>query len=293
MQPVVDLAVDYARPLDLDALWDYWAARVIVGVEECDRRVYRRGVHLPGGPGVLELRRDRDGLRAAAMLTDPGDAETARLLAARTIDAGAEPAAVVAGLGEHPWLGPLVRARPGLRAPRHPGTFEVTLRAVLAQQVSLRAARTHTARLVQATGTALAEPVGSVTHLFPTPVQVLSVADDGGVLAMPASRRRAVLALADAAASGLDLDGDDPDEVERALLVLPGIGPWTAQYVRMRALDDPDAFCGTDLVLRRTAERLSGAPLEPTGAEFAPWRTYAAHHLWRHAQLSRTGEEAR
>ena len=67
----------------------------------------------------------------------------------------------------------------------------------------------------------------------------------------------------------------------------PGIGPWTEQYVRMRALGDADAFCGTDLVLRRTAERLGGGPLDPTGAEFAPWRTYAAHHLWRAAQLHR------
>src|SRR5699024_3681214 len=149
------------------------------------------------------------------------------------------------------------------------------------------AARTVTARLVQAVGTELGEPVGSLTHLFPTPVQVLSVADDGAALAMPAARRRAVLALADAAAGGLDLDRGDPAEVGRSLLALPGIGPWTEQYVRMRALDDPDAFCGSDLVLRRTAQRLGGGPLDPVGAEFAPWRTYAAHHLWRAAQLAR------
>ncbi len=295
MHPALDLDVRYTPPLDAEALWDYLAARVVAGVEECDGATYRRSVQLPGGPAVLVLQRTGDGVggeagtgqvRAGAVLWDPADAEAARQLAARTIDAGADPAAVVEHLGRHPWLGGLVRARPGLRAPRHPGTFEVALRAVLAQQVSLRAARTHTARVVQAVGTALPEPVGGVTHLFPTPVQVLSLADDGAALAMPASRRRAVLALADAAADGLDT-GRGADEVEAALLALPGIGPWTAQYVRMRALDDPDAFCGTDLVLRRTAERLSGMPLDPTGAEFAPWRTYAAHHLWRAAQLAR------
>ena len=97
-----------------------------------------------------------------------------------------------------------------------------------------------------------------------------------------------MLALADAVAGGFDLDRGDPAEVGRSLLALPGIGPWTEQYVRMRALDDPDAFCGSDLVLRRTAERLGGGRLDPTGAEFAPWRTYAAHHLWRAAQLART-----
>lgn len=292
MHALVDLDVAYTTPLDAEALWDYLAARVIAGVEECDRLTYRRAVHLPGGPGVLVLRRSGDQVRAGAVLSAAADAGAARELALRTIDAAADPAAVLDGLGAHPWLGELVRTRPGLRAPRHPGTFEVALRAVLAQQVSLRAARTVTARVVQAAGTALPAPVGSLTHLFPTPVQVLSLADDGAALAMPASRRRAVLALAEAAAAGLgDTGGDsaagDPDAVEQALLALPGIGPWTAQYVRMRALDDPDAFCGTDLVLRRTAERLSGAPLDPTGAEFAPWRTYAAHHLWRAAQLAR------
>ena len=287
MHPVVDLDVSYSPPLDADALWDYLAARVAAGVEECETATYRRAVHLPGGPGVLVLQRSGGHVRAAAVLSEPADAEAARELALRTNDAGADQAVVLGGLGEHPWLGELVRARPGLRAPRHPGTFEVALRAVLAQQVSLRAARTLTARVVRKVGTALAVPVGSVTHLFPTPVQVLSLADEGAALAMPASRRRAVLALADAAADDQLADVRAPAEVEQALLALPGIGPWTAQYVRMRALDDPDAFCGTDLVLRRTAERLSGEPLDPSGAEFAPWRSYAAHHLWRAAQLAR------
>lgn len=286
MQPV-DLEVTYTAPLDVDALWDYWAARAIAGVEHWTGQVYQRAVQLPGGPAVLRFVRTGSGLRAGALLTDLADAEAARVVVLRTIDAGADPAAVLEHLGPHPWLGDLVRSQPGLRAPRHPGGFEVALRAIVAQQVSLRAARTVTARLVQAVGTELAAPVGSITHLFPTPVQVLSVADDGAPLAMPAARRRAVLALADAAAGGLDLDRGEPAEVGRSLLALPGIGPWTAQYVRMRALDDPDAFCGSDLVLRRTAERLGGGRLDPTGAEFAPWRTYAAHHLWRAAQLAR------
>lgn len=286
MQPV-ELDVAYTPPLDVEALWDYWAARAIAGVEHAGEQVYQRAVHLPGGPAVLRWERAGSGLRASALLTDPADAGTARAVAGRTIDAGADPATVLEQLGAHPWLGELVRARPGLRAPRHPGTFEVAVRAIIAQQVSLRAARTVTARLVQAAGTELPAPVGSLTHLFPSPAQVLSIADDGAALAMPTARRRAVLALAGAAAGGLDLDRGEPAEVGRALLALPGIGPWTEQYVRMRALDDPDAFCGSDLVLRRTAERLAAAPLDPTGAEFAPWRTYAAHHLWRVAQLAR------
>lgn len=289
VQLTIDLEV--RPPIDADALWDYWAARVIAGVEEWQPHRYRRAVALPGGPAVLTLERDGQTLRGAARLSDAGDAPRAESLLRQSVDAGMDPEAVRRDLGEHPWLGPVVRSRPGLRAPRHPGGFEVALRAILAQQVSLRAARTHTARLVAAVGTPLPEPVGSLTHVFPSPQQVLGLqAADGGVLAMPATRRRAVFALAGAVADGLDLDGGlSPTQAEAELLALPGIGRWTTQYVRMRALGDPDAFCGTDLVLRRTAERLGGGPLDPTGAEFAPWRTYAAHHLWREAQLARRG----
>src|SRR5699024_3448943 len=160
MRALVDLDVAYTTPLDAEALWDYLAARVIAGVEECDPLTYRRAVHLPGGPGVLVLRRSGDQVRAGAVLSAAADAGAARELALRTIDAAADPAAVLDGLGAHPWLGELVRTRPGLRAPHHPGTFEIALRAVLAQQVSLRAARTVTARVVQAAGTSLPAPVG-------------------------------------------------------------------------------------------------------------------------------------
>ncbi|QOR71428.1 DNA-3-methyladenine glycosylase 2 family protein [Ruania alkalisoli] len=292
---LVEVALPFTPPLDGEALWAYLAARTIAGVEGLDGVRYRRAVHLTSGPGVLELHRP-DGearLRGRVHLSEPVDRGEAEVLLRRTADLDRDPADVVAGLGEHPWLGPLVRARPGLRAPQHPGGFETALRAVLAQQVSLSAARTHTARLVSAAGTRLPVPVGEVTHLFPTPAQVAAVGTDAGpeesILAMPAGRRRAVLALARAVVDGLDLDGGgSADEAEAGLLAVPGIGPWTAQYVRMRALGDPDAYCGTDLVLRRAAEALGGGPADPRGTEFAPWRTYAAHHLWRHAQLEGT-----
>lgn|SRR5699024_6130461 len=292
----VPLDLHYTSPIDTSALWDYWHDRTIAGVEEWQEHTYRRAVHLPGGPGIISVHRRGESLNGhalsgEALLADVADTLAARTMLHRTIDASMSPNAVCEGLGEHPWLGELVRTRPGLRAPQHPGWFEVTLRAVLAQQVSLRAARTHTARLVRAVGTPLAQPVGSITHTFPTAGQVLDLAQDQGeVLAMPAGRRRAVLGVARAAAEGLDLeDGRSPEAAGRTLCALPGIGPWTAQYVRMRALGDPDGFCGSDLVLRRTAERLSGRPLEATGAQFRPWRTYAAHHLWRAARLHLAG----
>ncbi|UFU03525.1 hypothetical protein LQF12_02630 [Ruania suaedae] len=293
---ITTIELPTASPFDGEALWAYLAARTVAGVEDIDGARYRRAVHLAHGPGVLELRRPEPEatapgvLRATVRLSVPADRAQAESIVRRTADLDRDPTDVLEGLGAHPWLGPLVRARPGLRAPQHPGGFEVAVRAVLAQQVSLTAARTHAARLVTATGTRLPTPVGTVTHVFPTPAQVAALGTDDtaqeSVLAMPAGRRRAVLALSRAVLEGMDLDGGiSADEAEAALLAVPGIGPWTAQYVRMRAFGDPDAYCGTDLVLRRTAVGLSGAPADPRGTEFAPWRTYAAHHLWRHAQL--------
>ncbi|TDE97212.1 DNA-3-methyladenine glycosylase 2 family protein [Occultella glacieicola] len=287
--PPTTVRVPFTPPLDADALWDYLAARIIGGIEEIDAHTYRRTLSLRHGPGVIAIARPRAGESslAVAVTAAPADLQAAADAAGRIADVGADPAVILAGLGEHPWLGPLVRERPGVRAPGQAGGFEVAVRAVLGQQVSLAAAGTHTSRLARAIGTPLAEPDGALTHLFPTAAQLARVdPDDGGTLAMPAGRRRALIALARAADDGLDLDGGlDPDEAERRLLALPGIGPWTTQYVRMRALGDPDAYCGTDLVLRRAAERLAGGPVDPAGAAFAPWRTYAAHHLWRQAHL--------
>ena len=279
----------FRPPLDVGALLAYLRARLVLGVEEIVDGTYRRTLDLEHGPAVLSLSAPDGGAHLLADLTlsDVRDADAAVATARRIANLDIDPAAVVAGLGPHPWLGPLVRMRPGLRAPGQAGGFEVVVRAVLGQQVSLTAACTHTSRLTASIGTPLPTPDGGLTHLFPTAAQLVHVReDDGETLAMPAGRRRALIGVARAVLGGLDLDGGlEPDEVERRLLRLPGIGPWTAQYVRMRALADPDAFCGTDLVLRRTAERLGGGPLDPSGREFAPWRTYAAHHLWRHAQL--------
>jgi AraC family transcriptional regulator of adaptative response / DNA-3-methyladenine glycosylase II len=165
--------------------------------------------------------------------------------------------------------------------------FELAVRAVIGQQVSVPGARTVAGRLVQAAGDALPDPSGTVTHLFPTPAALIELAGrDPSVFAMPAGRRRAVIALADAVESGdVVIDpGADPLEVRRALVRLPGIGPWTAEYVAMRALRDPDAFMPSDLGIRRAARAigLSDEPVRLTAAAdgWRPWRSYAMAHLW-------------
>jgi AraC family transcriptional regulator of adaptative response / DNA-3-methyladenine glycosylase II len=153
--------------------------------------------------------------------------------------------------------------------------------------VSVSGARTVAGRLVDAAGEALPEAVGSVTHLFPTPAALVALAErDPGAFAMPASRRRALVALAEAVDSGdVVIDpGADPGELRRSLVALPGVGPWTAEYVAMRALRDPDAFMPTDLGIRRAA-RTIGLPDDPTqlvaaSERWRPWRSYAMAHLW-------------
>jgi AraC family transcriptional regulator of adaptative response / DNA-3-methyladenine glycosylase II len=161
------------------------------------------------------------------------------------------------------------------------------VRAVIGQQVSVTGARTIAGRLVRLAGEAIADPIGGITHLFPTPEALIALAEhDPAAFAMPGNRRRALVALAEALRSGtVTIDpGTDPAELRAALVQLPGIGPWTAEYVAMRALRDPDAFMPSDLGVRRAARAL-GQPDDPAHLialteEWRPWRSYAMVHLW-------------
>jgi AraC family transcriptional regulator of adaptative response / DNA-3-methyladenine glycosylase II len=165
--------------------------------------------------------------------------------------------------------------------------FELAVRAIIGQQVSVPGARTIAGRLVVAAGEALPEPVGGITHLFPTPGALMALADDlPAAFSMPAGRRRALVALAQAVDQGTVVidPGSEPSELRASLVALPGIGPWTAEYVTMRALRHPDAFMPTDLGIRRAARTL-GLPDDPArlsalAEEWRPWRSYAMVHLW-------------
>jgi len=186
---------------------------------------------------------------------------------------GADPAAADAHLGRDPVLGPLVARRPALRVPGTVDGGELAIRAVLGQQVSLAAARTLAARLVAAAGEPLPEPVGTLTHTWPRPEAIVAAAPS---LAMPRARQRAVAAVAQALADGLRLEpGAD---VRAELLALPGIGPWTVEYVAMRALGDPDAWMPTDLGVRHGLARL-GVGVE-AAESWRPYRAHAVMHLW-------------
>ena len=239
---------------------------------------YRRTLRLPGGPGIVALRAVGDGVAAELRLTDPGDAPAALAACRQLLDLDAEPERVDAHLAGDPLLAPLVARRPGLRRPGHPDPTELVTRAILGQQVSVAGARTLATRLVAAHGTPLPQPDGALTHLFPDAARLAALPPE--THAMPRARGAALAATASAIADGtLDLRrGADPDAARAGLLALPGIGPWTAGYVAMRALGDPDAWLPTDLGVRRGLARIGA---DAGRAErWRPWRSYALMHLW-------------
>jgi len=256
-------------------LTTFLATRAVPGVEEAADGVYRRTIRLPNGPAVIALGGEAAGApQGEVVAAGPRDAGAGRAALRRL--AGADPAAADAHLVGDPLLGPLIAARPRLRMPGTVDGGELALRAVLGQQVSLAAARALAGRLVAAAGEPLPEPAGTLTHLWPRPEVIAEAAPR---LPMPRSRQRALAALAGALAGGLRLEpGGDAAAARAALLELPGIGPWTAEYVAMRALGDPDAWLPTDLGVRHGLARIGA-----TAADADAWRPHRAHavrHLW-------------
>jgi AraC family transcriptional regulator of adaptative response / DNA-3-methyladenine glycosylase II len=223
-------------------------------------------------------------VRAAFRLNDLADLAAAVHRCRSLLDLHADPHGYAAVLGEDDALAPFVAANPGLRAPGTVDGAESAIRAVLGQQISLAAARTAATRLVTLYGSPLEQPDGAVTHAFPTP-ETLATADLREI-GLPASRRATLRELAIRLASGeLVLDGGaDRVEVQRQLLGIPGVGHWTAAYLSLRALGDPDAFPVGDLGLRRGARKLGlpgdAAALTARSESWRPWRAYAAHYLW-------------
>ncbi|GAA4873174.1 DNA-3-methyladenine glycosylase family protein [Actinomycetospora straminea] len=284
---VEERALSFTPPLCPDNLFGHLVATAVPGVEEWHDGAYRRTLALPGGPGVVALRPGADAVAATLTVTDPADADAAARLARRVLDLDADPVAVDATLRTDPVLRPLVDEAPGRRVPGAPDPDEFAVRAVLGQQVSTAAARTHAGRLVRGHGTplpdGLAGPGSTLTHLFPSAPALTAV--DPDELGMPRTRKRTLLTLVRALADGeVVLDPGDVPGSRTALAALPGIGPWTVDSVAMRALGDPDAFLPTDLGVRAAAERL-GLPardrdLVARAETWRPYRAYATQHLW-------------
>jgi AraC family transcriptional regulator of adaptative response / DNA-3-methyladenine glycosylase II len=284
---VLERRLRFRPPLAGRALLEWLAARAVSGVEEIDGATYRRSLRLPRGAGVVEVGFEAAAVRCRLELDDPRDEEPAVERVRRLMGLDADPAAVAAHLGGDALLGPLVAAVPGLRVPGAVDGAELAVRAVLGQQVSVAAARTAAGRLAAEHGEALRRPIGGVRRLFPSAATLAAL--DPASLPMPRARSGALVGLCDALADGALRVAPDADreQTRRALLALPGIGPWTAGYVALRALGDPDVFLVEDLGVRHALERLGG-PHDPGAARalaqaWAPWRSYASQYLWQAA----------
>lgn len=291
----LSLRLPYRSPLDAEGLVAFLGLRAVPGVEELRDGGYRRSLRLPHGTGIVELSPADGYIRARYWLTELRDLGSAMQRSRVLLDLDSDPRSVTAVLGGEPLLGPLVEQAPGRRVAGAVDGHELAVRAVLGQQISVRGARTLAGRLVTSYGERLERPLGGVTHVFPSAEALTGM--DPAKLAMPVARRRSLLALATALARDeLVIDaGADRADARRRLLALPGIGRWTAEYIAMRALRDPDAFPSSDLGVRRALERLglngSPASAETLAERWRPYRAYAVQHLW--ASLDASAQETR
>jgi DNA-3-methyladenine glycosylase II len=292
----------YNPPYDWRRIIGFFAARATPGVEFVDApHAYRRAIDVNGALGTLDVSDDAAG--ASLRVTVDGDAArfgnaiAARV--ARMFDVTADCTTIDAHLARDPWFSPLVAAAPGLRVPGAWSAFEIAVRAIVGQQVSVKAATTILGRLVERFGVAIEASgdrfvarvptparVAATVRLFPTPA-ALADADLSGI-GMPGKRVAALQGFARMLADepiALDDPQADRAALREALLALPGIGPWTVEYVAMRALRDPDAWPGTDLVLAQSIvtrdATLAKASQQRTRSDaWRPFRAYAALHLW-------------
>ena len=283
----LSLKLAYRPPYDWDAIRDFFATRALPGVERVTADNYARTVEVNGASGWFEVRPvpGADALRLTVHQLGPGALFTVVRKVRHMFDLGADPEDVRSSLKQDALLAPLLRRSPGLRVPGAWCPFELSVRAVLGQQVSVAAARTFAIRIVTAHGRPMTEPAEGLTHLFPEP-KALATADLDSI-GLTGARAHTLNALAGAVAEGqVRFDSASAEEARESLQRIPGIGAWTAEYAAMRGLADPDAFPAEDLVLRRMAGNghpLTAKELKTRAEAWRPWRAYAVLHLWRAA----------
>jgi AraC family transcriptional regulator of adaptative response / DNA-3-methyladenine glycosylase II len=279
------LRLPLRAPYDATGIVSWLGRRVVPGLEEQTADGYRRVLSLPAGSATVSFVPKPDHIQATFRLTTVADLGAAVARCRRLLDLDADPGTYGPALAADPALAPLVAAHPGTRAPGSLDGAEAAVRTVLAQQASLATARTLAGRLVMAFGKPLDAAAGGVTHAFPDPALLADAPLES--IGLTAARAATLRRLATAIANGeLVLDaGGDRVEVRNRLLAIPGVGPWTAEMIALRALRDPDAFPVADLGLRRAGAQ-AGLPvgrqnLIAHAERWRPWRAYAAHYLWR------------
>jgi len=286
----LQVKIRYRPPFGWASLIHFLKARAIPGVEDVDEFRYRRTVCDNGISGIIEVRPEPGKQYLILKIPQNLSRGLVRIVAGvrRIFDLDADPYAINEYLGKDPVLADSIKETPGLRVPGAWDGFEIGVRAILGQQISVKGATTLSGRLVQSFGSPIITSEDpKLCFLFPAPERLSK--KDVDDLGMPKQRARAIRELAKAVRNDtLNLTtGSDPEKTMQALTALPGIGPWTAQYISMRVLREPDAFLSSDLVLRRAAAKekekvLTEAELLEMAEPWRPWRAYAAMYLWTH-----------
>lgn len=277
----------YRPPYDWESMLAFLGPRAIPGVESVGGGSYRRSIRVDANEGYVEVSLDQqpDTLLVRIHFPEPKALFLIVERIRRMFDLNADWQKIALRLEDDPILGKALKARPGVRVPGCWDGFELAIRAILGQQVTVKGATTLAGRLVQAFGHPLATPNG-LTHTFPSP----AVLADANIkrIGLPSKRADSLRRLARAVRDGeVSFDGViDSDAFLRRLTELPGIGAWTADYIAMRALGEPDAFPSADLGLMRSLQVKNSRELELRSQQWRPWRAYAALYLWgAHAQL--------
>jgi AraC family transcriptional regulator of adaptative response / DNA-3-methyladenine glycosylase II len=280
----VFLKLAFRPPYDWAQVRDFLSARAIPGIERVDARGYARSVMCDDGFATVCVQPlpHEDSLQLSVRGGVPAALFQISMAARRAFDLGADPALIALAFKSDPLLAPLVRRRPGLRIPGTWDPFECAVRAVIGQGITVAAARTLGTRLVLRLGKTVPGGADGLTHFFPSPAVIASSSLDG--LGLTRARARTLVALARAVMyGGLDF-GAPVEDVMGALALLPGIGEWTAQYIALRSLGEPDALPAADLVLKRLAASafvpLTAGALTARAEAWRPWRSYAVMHLW-------------
>lgn len=279
------LHLAYRPPLDWQALMGFLSARATPGVEVVEASSYRRTVSIADQTGTIavSLSASKPAIELEVRFPDSRALLVIVERVRRMFDLGADPAVIAQHLGGDPWLGPVLTRHPGLRTPGAWDGFELSVRAILGQQVSVAAATTIAGRLAKRFGRVV-EGADGLDRLFPTPAQLAAAPiEEVGVISARAESIRTLARAVMAGEIGF-ATAAAPETVTRALEALPGIGPWTAQYIAMRALGEPDAFMPGDLILRQMAGGCTARELEQHSQRWRPWRAYAVMLLWQAAK---------
>jgi AraC family transcriptional regulator, regulatory protein of adaptative response / DNA-3-methyladenine glycosylase II len=284
----INVRLPFRKPYDVDSIFQFLIHRAIAGVEVAKPNSYRRTLRLPSGPGSVSVVAADDHLQATFQLTSLSDLGAATARIRRLFDLDADPVSIADALSADRRLAPAVQANLGLRCPGSVDPHEVAVRAILGQQVSVAAARTHGSRLAELVASKAIPGDPELPYLFPSAEDITPLSPSD--FAMPIRRAETLIGLARALHVGdvVLSPGADRAQARHALELLPGIGPWTSGYISLRGLSDPDVCLHGDLVAVHGARALglasTPAELEVASSTWAPWRSYATHLLWASAR---------